>query len=854
MVQSMMRAFFTNFAGTIIATTVLGIAFIVFALYLVSRSVLEPNKVQHAEFTVDTASIYRDKFSIPHIIASNEADAFFTLGYTHAQDRLWQMDIARRTGRGTLSEIMGEKYVETDQFMRYIGLPKITASILSNASPATRSILHAYSQGVNFYLQTHKSALPFEFGALQYEPAPWTPEDCLIILRLTALEMSPAFWADVALGDIADNVGVGKALELIPAYPASAPSVTGDKPSGIPSRPAPPPPTDSSRLQQQSSLPAGSHGMIASVFEAFSQIRANLGLEGTAIGSNCWAMKKTTQPTSGAVLACDPHLPLALPARWYQAHITAPNWNVIGLTMPGIPLFFVGRNNAIAWGYSAMMLDDADFFIEKTDDKNQNYYFDAEGKRLKFRYERDTIFVRNSEPLIYDIRYTKRSSVISDVHLLKNQRQALKLPSAPAASVFLGRYCLTYSWTGSARSDELLGLYRINRAESWAEFTAGANVWNVPGINLTYCDKKGNIGVAPSGAIPVRQKCNPNVPNPSWIAGYSWKGTLPPTDLPRIYNPSRRFVASANNIMSHIFPTFISTLWEPPSRAERLEEVLSQYDDYDIRDAQFIQMDNTSPFARQVNEITVRVLESKKQFLSADDRKILTVMKKWDGLMSPRAPEPAVSAVLTDELLRHIFADELGERLYREYVLVSSLPTRRLSELLADSTSSWFDDVSTDVKEDRNEIIYRSFVAALRRLRTQFVGKPFAEWQFGAIHQITLRHSFSDNPYIRPIVTQGPLPSGGSNTTLNCGEWRYTEPFAQVIGASMRFIADMEDTVAISIVPGGVSGEPLSAHYSDQLQLWLNGGYVPMYITPSPQQGFMLFEKIVPAPQKAAEE
>lgn len=850
----MMRAFFANFAGTIIATTVIGIALIVFALYLVSRSVLEPNQVRETELTLDTARIYRDKFSIPHIIAKSEADAFFTLGYAHAQDRLWQMDIARRTGRGTLSEIMGNKYVETDQFMRYIGLAKISASILSNASPATRSVLHSYSQGVNFYLQMHKSALPFEFGALQYEPDPWTPQDCLVIMRLTALEMSPSFWTDIALGDIADNVGVAKALDLLPSYPVSAPSVTGDKPTGVPARPAPPPPTDSSRPQQHSSLPTGSRSMLASVYGMMSNVRANLGLEGTAIGSNCWAMKKTTQAGSGAVLACDPHLPLSLPARWYQAHITAPHWNVTGLTMPGVPLFFVGRNNTVAWGYSAMMLDDADFFIEKTDPKNQNYYFDAEGKRLKFRYERDTILVRNGEPLIYDIRYAKRSSVISDVHLLKNQRQALRMSSAPANNVFLGRYCLTYSWTGAARSDELLALYRINRAESWGEFIAGANVWNVPGVNFTYSDKRGNIGIAPSGAVPLRQKCNPNVPNPAWIPGYSWKGTLQPDDLPRIYNPARRFVASANNMTSHTFSTFISTLWEPPSRALRLEEVLTQYDDYDIRDAQFIQMDNTSPFARQVNEIAVRVLESKKQFLSADDRKILAAMKKWDGLMSPRAPEPAVSAVFTDELLRHTFADELGERMYREYVLVSSLPTRRLTELLADSTSAWFDDVTTQTKEDRNEIIYRSFVAALRRLRAQFPGKPFTEWQFGAIHQITLRHSFSDNPYIRPIVTQGPLPSGGSNTTLNCGEWRYTEPFAQVIGASMRFIADMEDSVAFSIVPGGVSGEPLSAHYSDQLQLWLNGGYVPMHITPSPQQGFMLFEKIVPAPKKPKEE
>ncbi len=842
----MIRTFLTNFTGTIIAAIVLAVSFGVFALYLVGHSVIEPNVTLQTDFVADTAKIYRDKYGIPQIIAGSESDMFFMVGYVHAQDRLWQMDVARRTGRGTLSELFGKKTVETDRFMRYVGLPAIANSILRKASPATRSVLHSYTQGVNYYIQTHKNALPFEFGALQYEPKQWTPEDCLVILRLTALELSPSFWSDVAFGDIADNIGVDKALQLIPSYPLAAPSVVGDKSSGSKLPAAPAPPTLDSNVRKFSSHIKEALSLADSISETFVSMRSNLGLEGTAIGSNCWAMKKTTQPSAGIVFACDPHFPLSLPARWHQLHASAPYWNITGLTMPGIPLMLSGRNDFVAWGYSAMMIDDADFFIEKTDIKNSNYYFDASGKRLKFRYVRDTINVRNDEQIIYDIRYAQRSSVISDVHLLKNQKKTLFSASAPTINAFLERYCLTYSWTGANPTDELLALYRINKAESWQHFVSGANEWHVPGLNFTYCDRSGSIGIAPSGAIPIRQKCNPNLPNPGWIAGYAWAGARSPSILPRVFNPDKRFICSANNLVSHVFPEFISTLWEPPARAERLEELLSQYDDYDIRAAQFMQMDVTSPFAHQVNNLAVRVLESKKKYLSSEDREMLAEMKKWDGLMSPRTDEPTVFSVFLDELLHHTFADELGDRLYRQYMIVSSLPTRKIAEILTDSASIWFDNVTTPEREDRDEIIFRSFVAAQRILKKRFEGRPFATRQFGDIHQLTLYHPFSDNPYIRPIVTQGPMSTGGSNTTVNCGEWRYNEPYNQVIGASMRLLIDMQDTIIQTIVPGGVSGEPLSAHYSDQLQLWLNGGYIRISTSRKPAEGSALYATITP--------
>ncbi|MES2767300.1 MAG: penicillin acylase family protein [Bacteroidota bacterium] len=819
-----------NTAGALLAIAVFIGSIIFFGVSMATRSHPEEAGTFELPLLKDSVQVYRDEFSIPHIIANSEADAFFSLGYTHAQDRLWQMDMARRAGRGKLSEVIGSETVAMDKFFRALDITKTAHNNLLKSSKQSKSILTAYTNGVNAYIHSHQSALSFEFDALGYKPADWKPEDCLVIGRMMAFEQSLGFWNDPIFGRIAEKIGQERATQLVAGYPSYAPTVM--EMSTTP----PPKPKADTIAKPLDSLKKDSLKTTAEILQDFhnvlKDVRTHLGIEGSAIGSNSWVMKKTAFKTTGAVLANDPHLTLSMPARWYQAHLTCPTMNVTGLTVPGIPLFIAGRNNSIAWGITNMMADDVDFFIEKLDSAKKTMYVNADGKNTKFTYQRDTILVKNGEAVYFDLRRTAHSAVLSDVHLLRRPDISFKRNGDTASSYYLNKYLLTFNWTGNTFSDELSALYKINKAKSWEEFTEGTNAWGSPALNFTYADTKGNIGVAPAGLIPKRSNTNPNFPNIGWTHENDWQGFITGASLPKVYNPSRRYVASANNQIARSLPAFITNLWEPPSRAERIEEMLLQANDYTVRDAQLMQMDVTSPFARHMMEVVMPVLQRNKSSFKGVQYKSYELLSQWQNVMTGQDVEPAIFNTFMSRLLENTFQDELGESIYREYVLIANIPTRKILELMPDSTNIWFDDVrSKATTETRNMIILKSFLESVQVLSKQFDSEKTWEWKFGDIHTLTVPHIFSENAFLKPAVTVGPFPTNGSNTTINTAEWKLYAPYKQVVGASMRFIADMQDSVVYSVLPGGASGQPLSAHYSDQMQLWLNGGYVAIRVS-----------------------
>ncbi|HYF02836.1 MAG TPA: penicillin acylase family protein [Patescibacteria group bacterium] len=817
-----------NTAGALLVIAVFLASLGFFSVMMATRSHPPKDGLFEVELLKDSVEIYRDQFSIPHIIARSEADAFFSLGFAHAQDRLWQMDMARRAGRGRLSEVLGKDALAVDKFMRALDISKTAAANFQKSSRQSKSILTAYSNGINAFIQSNQTALSFEFDALGYKPAPWTPEDCLVIGRMMSFELSLGFWNDLIFGRIAEKVGPERAAELIAGYPAYAPTVLEV------GTPRPQPVRDTTKAPAPDSVAVAGQ-LLSELHAVLKETRDMLGIRGSAIGSNSWAMRKTAFKTTSAVLANDPHLTLTMPARWYQAHLTCPTMNVVGLTIPGIPLFIAGRNDNIAWGITNMMADDVDYFIEKLDSSKNTQYIAADGKAVKFKYQRDTIYVKSGDSLrqeYYDIRRTNRSAVLSDIHLMRRPDIMLNRKGDTTASYFMKKYLLTFAWTANSFSDELSALYKINKARSWDEFTAGTNAWGTPALNFTYADKRGNIGIAPSGQIPRRGNTNPNFPNIGWTNANDWQGFITGASLPKVYNPSRRYVASANNLTSRSLPAHITSFWEPPSRAERIEEMLLQANDYSVRDAQLMQMDVTSPFARQVMEYVLPVLERNKNIFKNEYR-AYELLSKWQHVMTAQDVEPAIFNTFMSRMYENTFQDELGESIFREYLLIANIPTRKILELLPDSTNMWFDDIrSKATVETRNMIILKSFLETVQVLSKQFDDNQTAQWRFGEIHTLTIPHIFSENKFLKPAVTMGPFPTNGSNTTINSAEWKLFAPYKQVVGASMRFVADLQDSVVYSVLPGGSSGQPLSAHYSDQMQLWLNGGYVAIPVAP----------------------
>lgn len=824
----------------LISLIVCGIGLGIFSLSLVTKTSIDKGEIHHSQSIMDSVHIYRNKFSIPHIVSHNEQDAFIAMGYVHAQDRLWQMDIARRAGRGRLAEIFGEQALQSDRFMRVMNLVDIAGNLLKNSSKTTKQILESYSKGVNLFLEMNPDKVPFEFGALSYTPESWTPEDCLIIMRLMAIEMNMSMWTDLAFGEIADKFGIQSALAMIPKNTPGTVYQYGG--------------TSQEFTSEESTIAQGSLEGLSTIHTSMIlSAREYLGFSGDGIGSNAWVMRTSPkEKKTSVILANDPHLKLSLPARWYQAHITSPGFNAIGATIPGLPLIVSGRNDVSSWGITNMMNDDFDYFIEKVDKKNSNYYFNEFGERVKFKYKRDTIIIKNGEPLIYDIRYTGRSAVISDAPptgLLKDINNK--------NSVF-DRYCLTYSWTGMQMSDEILGMYKVMKSSSWSDCKKGFDVWCAPALNFVYGNANGTIASASIGMIAKRgEKNNPNLPSPGWKKGYSWNGVYTSSILPSqsfLGNEySKRFIITANNPLISNPNVYHSVLWEPSSRADRLQQTLKEFDEYDVRDAQYLQMDVYSAYARQVMDSILPVLIKKKKYMPVNAKKAIEKMKNWKCYITNQDIEPTIFSLFLDEYYRSVFEDQLTAPILRLYNIVSNVPTRIILHTLYDSEEkwdSWFDDVRTkQIKEDRSEIVFRSFLRAIKKGDRYFANPDIRTWKYGKLHSILLEHLFSSSTLLSPIVTHGPFPHGGNNTTLNNGSWSFNDPFKQTLGASVRVISDMRDSMLYCVLPGGVSGEPLSSHYSDQVQLWLNGGYIALSATRNISTDFTLSSILAPEPK-----
>ncbi len=758
--------------------------------------------------------VWRDSCAVPTIQAQRTLDAFFALGYLHAQDRLWQMDLARRIALGRTAEILGAQSVPLDYLMRTLGLEHLAQRLWDSLHPLSRAILERYADGVNAWLEHSASRLPPEFLLLGYRPEPWHALHSLAIARLMAFDLAFCFWSDIALGSLAEELGIERAWDLIPTYPPDAPTVLEDTvaSSTVPAV------RDTFRAPPMGlSLP----------LEGFSQAVAMLRQlpswfsPHVAQGSNAWAVRTRT----GAVLANDPHLVLGLPARWYPVCILSPDYEVAGLTLPGLPLVVIGRNRTVAWGVTNVMADESDFFIERLDTAHPAFYWDGTQWR-RFERRRDTIRVRGRPPLIVDVLRSHNGPIISEAHLFAAPRFLFRQGDT-TPNPFVRRYRLSYRWAAAeVRSDEVLAAYRIGQARSWEQFRAALRLWGAPVLCFVYADRKGTIAVQPAGAIPVRESTLPEqlwaFPVPGWEQRYRWRGIRNLSSFPGLLNPRHGFVVSANHKLAHSFPLPLTIIWEPPSRAQRLRELLEQMPEYTARDAQQMQMDVISPYARQMLQKVLPVLEH-AQWNSSDAVQALQELRRWQASFDRASVGATLYAAFLQQLLLNTFGAHLSPARFREYVFLSTLALRRLLELLEVPNSPWFDNPRTPQRETLQDVVRESFRQALDTLRER-LGNRLQTWQYGRLHTLRLLHPLGLHPLLRPIFSLGPYPSVGAPTTVNTGEWRFWAPFEQTLGASARFVADVGDTTWGCVVPGGVSGHFLSPHYADQLPLWLYGG------------------------------
>ncbi|MFA6457702.1 MAG: penicillin acylase family protein [Bacteroidota bacterium] len=767
----------------------LSLCVIVIALFFILRHLVTKSYPDvDGELTVSglhqPVKIYRDEFGVPHINAQNEYDLFFAQGYVHAQDRLWQMDLTRRAGEGRLSEVLGSSTVKFDKMLKTVGFERIAKELEQQLRPESKEILQAYADGINEFISTHKGKYPIEFDMLNYEPEEWKPVHSLMIARLMAWELNISWHVDVVLGELVAKLGEEKARMVFPTYPENGPVIVD-------------------RAADLQHL----HGLrqFASLHEQFKQF---FGTTGTHIGSNAWAVSPQKSASGKAMLANDPHLGLSLPAKWYEVHLTGGGMNVAGMSLPGTPLVILGHNTNVAWGFTNVMADDADFYFEKTDSLGADkYLFKNEWKDIEIIY--DTVRVKDSAEVPFVIRKTVHGPAVNEIYPLENI----------SSSDFI-----TMKWTGFEMSDELYAIYLVNLSHDWQSFLNGVREFTVPGQNFVYADNQGNIGYHPGVRLPKRNNANPTLPFAGWTGEHEWQGFISFEQLPSLYNPPEGFIATANNKTTKDAGYHISNLWEPPSRIQRIREVLQSKSLFDVSDFKRLQNDTYSHFAK---EMTPYILSAFRQAPATDPKTETAVnyFRNWNFQCGKDDVPATIFEVFFHHLLINTFQDEMGKELFGQYIVLANMPYRVTLSLLSDTSSAWFDNVNTPGIETRDEIIRKSLMDALNDLAAQ-LGGQMKEWRWGRLHTLTLKHPFGDITVLQSIMNIGPFEVGGSGTTVNNGEYRLASPYEMTLGPSMRSIVDFGNVNgALSVIPSGQSGQPMHDHYSDQTPFWKNGEY-----------------------------
>jgi len=829
-----MRRF--SFVGTLAVVLTLALSMIWLGLTLIGRSFVDDGEsdiaVEHLQAEV---TLVRDGYGVPYIVAANEDDAWFGIGYAHAQDRLWQMDLMRRAGEGRLSEIFGRRALDYDRLLRTVGFARIARRIEQGLPQQTRKALQSYSNGVNACISAQKGRFPFEFDALGYEPEEWTPLHSILVVRMLGWELNLSMWTDIVYHEIADRVDSIRFAEIVPHYPTDAPTIIpgGQRPEtgGWGS-------SDNDTVRRDTSRSIGRAGMphapqvLASVPHALLRIvdldraaRELIGIAGPQVGSNAWALAPGRSLSGGAMLASDPHLPHSAPCRWYQCVLMFPGTHLAGVTLPGIPFIVSGRNDSVAWGLTAMMADQTDFYVEAVDTIRRTAVL-HDGAWETMTTIRDTINVRDSASVPMVVRTTRHGPVLSDVDPWVGIRQTSD-PGWRSRKDTL----VAMRWAGSNVTQELAALHGMNRASNLTTFTAATRLGGVPAMSIAYADARGTIAFVPSALIPIR--ATPLLPRPGWDSRYNWKGTLPLDRIPTHSNPASGYVACANNKVSNMLPFSVGDFWEDPSRATRLQELLREGEGIGVTDFIQIQADVVSPYMRYLVDYLLRAFPDSSRQGSAVQA-ALTVLRSWDGGMRDNGAEAAIAAVWLQTVVTMTYQDEMGDELFRRWAYLAQNPIRALRYHCA-IDSRWFDNTRTSGRrEQRDDILREALGIALDTLHRRLNTWDVRRWRYGDIHSVTFPHPFGDRPDIRSIVNVGPFEVGGANGTINSGEWDFTRPYTVRVGPTMRQIIDFSDTSVFvrSVVTTGASGQPLNEFYSNQTVLWLSNGYIALRRSP----------------------
>jgi penicillin amidase len=612
--------------------------------------------------------------------------------------------------------------------------------------------------------------------------APARPDDFVGILGYMAWGLNMSWHFDPLYTKLAARVGPERAATLFPFD------------FGGPTSAHPP-------------APASAAAPRPGLFDLSPVESALLATIPTLRGSNNWVLGPAKTTTGGALLANDPHLSHGIPGIWYEAHLHTPTQDVTGVTIPGLPMIVLGHNRDIAWGFTNVMLDAADFFVETLDPADPGRVMNKGGwVRIEERTEEIRVKGGASERLV--IRSTPHGPLVSE--LLPGETRAL-----------------SYQWNYFApQGNDVDATYLLNRARNWDEFREAARHFGAVAQNAAYADRAGHIGLQTLGLIPkLKGRLDGSALRRGDDGSEDWDGFIPFEENPSSFDPPRGWLASANNPTVARSPYYISSQWEPLDRYMRIQEMIEAQPRLSLEDVKRMQADTTVISARE----SVALLAEAYPEPPADRgvAAALGQMRGWNGDMRQDLAAPALFSTFYRRLFYAIFEDEFGPEIARGYRAQANVSALMIRQVLTAGPASWFDRVDTPAVEDRPAIVRAAFSAAVRELTTQWGDDP-ASWRWGRLHTLRFRHALGRGSRLLGLYfDRGPFPVPGHSFSVNKMEFPEAD-FGVVHGPSMRQITDLQDLErSVAVLPMGQSGHPASPHYDDLLPLWLAGGYHP---------------------------
>ncbi|VDC31936.1 penicillin acylase family protein [Pseudogemmobacter humi] len=789
------------------ALVLAGVALVI-GYWFLSRSLVDYNEDFTLAGITAPVEVVRNNDSVPHIFGRNDRDTWFALGFVHAQDRLWQMTMLRRTAQGRLSEIFGPRTLAVDELARRLDLYGLALESVKVQDAQTLAALEAYSAGVNAWIEQVNSGARGrgapEFWLFEPEISAWAPADSIAVMKLMALQLTGQAQNEVLRARLSLALPPERLADILPEDPGK----------GITS------PSYASLIP--GALPEGEPVDFA--LGPFSPL-LDPALAGA---SNAWAAVPGRSAAGGALLANDPHLGFTAPTIWYLARLELESGGVIGGTIPGIPAILVGRSEQMGWGLTTAYLDDQDIVIEKLNPENPEEYLLPGGGYEKFTTRQTVVMVKGGEPLTLTLRWSRNGPVLSG-------RQYDLQSITPAGHV------AALSWTAlSAADTSMTAAIRVMTSGSVAEAIEAGRLHVAPAQNLMLAGPDG-IALQLIGAMPARDPEHPGqgrIPAPGWLDATGFKGIFPYEDNPRFVNPEEGILGNTNNkTVDRPFPHHVSFTWGDTQRIQAWLALIRTREVHTRESFMEAQLDTVNPTARLLLPLIGADLwftgEAAPEGTPGHFRqRALDLLAKWNGEMSEHLPEPLIAEAWLRALMDRLIQDELGplatnfsrpdpvfiERVYRD----------------VGGAAKWCDVVQSAPVETCTDMARMALDEALIRLAETY-GPNMESWRWGDAHQATHDHPvLGEVPLLKWFVNIRQSTSGGDDTLMR-GRTKGSgpNPFLNVHGAGYRGVYDFADPdSSIFITATGQSGHPLSRHYDDLGELWRRGEYIPMSLDP----------------------